>query len=56
MQIFVKSIDGQTITINDVEKTDTIEDIKKKFMKKKNILLKYRDYLLIVNYLKITKT
>ena len=33
-QIFVKNMNGKTITLNDVESTDTILDIKKEFLKK----------------------
>jgi len=33
-QIFVKNMNGKTITLDDVESTDTIFDIKKEFLKK----------------------
>ena len=36
-QIFVKTMNGKTITLNDVESTDTILDIKKEFLKKEGI-------------------
>ena len=36
-QIFVKNMNGKTITLNDVESTDTILDIKKEFLKKEEI-------------------
>ena len=36
-QIFVKTMNGKTITLNDVESTDTILDIKKKFLNKEKI-------------------
>ena len=36
-QIFVKTMNGKTITLNEVESTDTILDIKKQFLKKEKI-------------------
>ena len=36
-QIFVKTMDGKTITLNEVESTDKILDIKKKFLNKVKI-------------------
>jgi hypothetical protein len=37
MQIFVKTLTGQTITLNDCESSDTIETIKQKFEEKTGI-------------------